>query len=98
MSARADAGKWVMHPGQREVVDTGQPGTSAAPHLRQASKAARWLLLAAFEHSPFWIDPLYKAALHRALPFVRRRHPLRRLVGIARDGQPAAVLVAGEAS
>src|SRR3954447_8930749 len=72
------------------------PGRSLYP--RGAGGIARRLLLAAFEHAPFWIDPPYKAALHHALPFVRRCHPLRRLVGIARDGQPAAVLVAGEAS
>src|SRR3954471_23133244 len=87
-----------MHPGRLEPVDTVRPRTSAAPNPQGAGGTARKLLLAVFEHSPFWIDPPYKAALHHALPLVRRRHPLRRLVGTARDGRPAAVLVAGEAS
>jgi hypothetical protein len=87
-----------MHPGRLEPVDTLRPRTSAAPNPQGAGGAARRLLLAAFEHSPFWIDRPYKAALHHALPLVRRRHQLRRLTGIARDGRPAAVLVAGETS
>ncbi|MFL5332276.1 MAG: hypothetical protein ACJ8H8_03650, partial [Geminicoccaceae bacterium] len=87
-----------MPSSQTELADTGQPGTSTALDPRGAGGTARRLLLTAFQHSPFWIDPPYKAALHYALPLVRRRHPLRRLTGIARDGQSAAVLVAGDTS
>jgi hypothetical protein len=87
-----------MHPGRRELVDTGQPPTSAALHPSGGSGAARRLLLAAFEHAPFWIDPPYELARRYAMPLLRRHHPLRRLVGTARDGRPAAVLVAGATS
>jgi hypothetical protein len=55
-------------------------------------------MLAALQHRPFWTDPPYKAALRYMLPLVRRHHRLRRLTGIARDGRPAAVLVAGDTS
>jgi hypothetical protein len=73
----------------------GPPQDSAAP---ASAGPARRLLLAAFEHAPFWIDPPYELARRYAMPLLRRHHPLRRLVGTARDGRPAAVLVAGATS
>jgi hypothetical protein len=73
----------------------GPPQDSAAP---ASAGPARRLLLAAFAHAPFWIDPPYELARRHAMPLLRFRHPLRRLVGIARDGRPAAALVAGVTS
>jgi hypothetical protein len=55
---------------------------------------ARRMARAAFELRPFWLDPPYELARAYAVPLLRWRHPLRRLVGRARDGQPAAVLMA----
>jgi hypothetical protein len=60
--------------------------------------AARRLLLRAFERSPFWLDPFYELLRRYAVPLLRSRHPVRRLVGTGRDGRAAAVLVGGDVS
>jgi hypothetical protein len=62
------------------------------------AEGARRMARAAFELRPFWLDPPYELARAYAVPLLRWRHPLRRLVGRARDGQPAAVLMAGQGS
>jgi hypothetical protein len=75
----------------------GAPGPSGRAGLMPIGGTPRALLLAGFERAPFWVDGPYEFARRYAVPLLRVRHPLRRLVGTARDGRTAAVLVAGRA-